>query len=327
MKDGKCFLIDDKGAITGGAQYGFESPEAAQFPPYIMFDVTNVCNSHCVHCPQSTTTYRKRAGGGRYLPMELFKKVIDECRGRKIDLIRITADGEPLLHPDIAGMVAYCSAQGMRCVGLTTNGSLFSADIAERLMDAGLFMVDFSLDAATQPTYAKIRKGLPYTTVIANVESTIAARNRRASPLKIMVSFVKQTANAEEEDMFRQQWEGKVDRVLIREMISNINLTPVAGTVPAVRWPCPHVFRRIVINYDGTIKFCPIDWENKTCYRNIGDTGIYEAWHSPFYRQIRAHHLDGALASGDSCKDCPDWAGSPWHLGYEKVVKKLGVTA
>lgn len=317
-KSGARFLDERKMA----APYGFESPECADFPTYIMFDITNVCNSKCVHCPHSAISAVNRAEP-KFLDLGLYKKVIDECRGLALQFVRITADGEPLLHPGLTEMIAYAKKAGVGPVGLTSNGSLMTKDMAERILDAGLFMVDFSLDAVNPETYKKIRRGLPFDKVVKNIETFIALKEKGGFDTKVMVSFVKQADNRGETEAFTRRWEPLVDKVLIRELLSNINLTPVSGTGEETkirRWPCPHFFRRMVISYDGMIKSCPIDWENKTVFMSVAKTSIKDAWHGNFYRKHRMAHLNNRFPEEMVCSGCTDWMGSPWSLGYEKVI-------
>ncbi|WP_158948621.1 radical SAM/SPASM domain-containing protein [Pseudodesulfovibrio cashew] len=306
------------------AGFGFESKECADFPTYVMFDVTNVCNAKCVHCPHSTVFPEKR-GAKRHLPLEYFKQVVNECTDKPLNFVRITADGEPLLHPDIIEMLNYCGAKNVGPVGLTTNGSLMTEEMAQKVIDSGIFMVDFSLDAATEETYKNIRVGLSFKKTYENVNRFIELAREQRPEMKVMVSYVKQEGNLHEVDAFREYWEPKVNKVLVRELISNVNLvdTPRADAEIQRRWPCPHFFRRIVINYDGVLKACPIDWENKTSYRSLGETSIFDAWHSEYYHRARMEHLNLAFKTVTACGDCADWAGSPWELGYEKVVNTL----
>jgi len=290
-----------------------------------MFDITNVCNSECTHCPHSVS-YESNIDDKPFLDLDIFKKAIDECKGRNMQFVRITADGEPLIHPKLFEMIDYAFENGVGPVGLTTNGSLLSKDKAERLAESGLFMVDFSLDAVSKETYNKVRYGLPFEKVIGNVKYLLDYKKKVNSPLKVMVSFVKQKDNMSELEEFEDYWGPLVDKVLVREMISNVNLIEVPETKDnkgLKRWPCPHWFRRIVINYNGVIKACPIDWGNGTAYKQLSATTIYDAWHSDFYWKNRMEHLSNEFSKSSLCKDCNDWYGSPWDLGYEKVIKTL----
>ena len=315
-------FFDERGMNSA---YGFESKECAVFPTYIMFDITNVCNSKCIHCPHSITYNRRRTRDG-YLDTKIFRKAIDECAERRIQFIRITADGEPLLHRNLVNMVSYASKKKAGPVGLTTNGSLMTEDIAEKLLDANLFLVDFYLDAVKKETYSQIRRGLSFEKVTRSIHSFISLREKRKSSLKVMVSFVKQQKNLSELDDFVKKWEPLVDKVLIRELISNVNLIQTDNKdleIASKRWPCPHFFRRIVISYDGSIKACPVDWQNKTRYMSAKDTTIFDAWHSDFYFHSRMAHLNNSFPENHICRECKDWVGSPWALGYEKVIHSL----
>lgn len=312
------------------AAYGFESPECAEFPTYIMFDVVNVCNARCVHCPQSIANVNGSkpdflAEPG-HLSLDLFKRVIDECAGRPLQFVRITADGEPLVHKQLFDMIEYAAGRGVGPVGLTTNGSLLTPEKSKRLLQSGLYMIDFSLDAATAETFAKVRAGLKFDKVRRNVHEFIDLRDRLGAPVKVMVSFVKQRANIHELSAFVDYWTPLVDKVLIREMISNVGLNETSESAfPGWdhRWPCVHFFRRVVINHQGVLKACPIDWEQKTVYRSMTETSVYDAWHSHHYWLNRLEHLNDEIPDRRVCKKCKDWAGTPWEMGYEKVIAQL----
>lgn len=336
LRNGKGFPQYQPASLSGPmderkmkAAYGFETEACAEFPTYIMFDITNRCNARCLHCPQSTD-YGRGVHKTIHLDFSLYTRAVDECRGREIQFIRLTADGEPLLHPKVFDMIDYAVKKDVGPVGLTTNGSLLNLDCAEKLAKSGAFLVDISLDAACKETYEKIRRGLSFEKTVGNIHHLLELRSKFKSPLKVMVSFVKQQHNIDELDKFIAHWESLVDKVLVREMISNVNMTPVASQEPinaAIRWPCPHWFRRIVINYEGVIKACPVDWNNATAYRPLSETTLFDAWHSDFYWRNRLEHLNNDFSQGSPCKNCRDWQGSPWNLGYEKVIGMLKTTA
>ncbi|MEO0650187.1 MAG: radical SAM protein [Planctomycetota bacterium] len=312
------------------AVYGFESADCATFPTYVMFDVTNLCNARCVHCPQSL-----RGEDGEvpaflrekeHQSLAAFQSVIDECATHGVQFVRITADGEPLVHPHLFEMLEYARDRGVGPVGLTTNASLLRPDKAERLLDSGVAMVDFSLDAASQATFDAIRVGLSYERTLANVEHFLRRRDERGSPVRVVVSFVKQAANLHEVEAFRARWEPRVDEVVVREMISNVGLNdPTESAWPGwdARWPCAHFFRRVVINHQGTLKACPIDWEQRTVNLPVSAESVVDQWHGDFYWSHRMQHLNDRIVASSACSDCRDWAGTPWDLGYEKIVARL----
>jgi len=113
----------------------------------------------------------------------------------------------------------------------------------------------------------------------------------------------------------------------VRRMISNvgknvIELSDAAQKEPTERYPCPHVFRRVVVNYDGRLKACPIDWETKLV-SGSATVPIKEIWQNAFYRDLRHQHLENNFKDDCICKSCIDWQGTPWTVGYEKIIKRM----
>lgn len=319
--------IDERGLP---APYGFESAACASFPTYVMFDVTNLCNARCIHCPQSLRgvdgSLPAFLAEREHQSLETFRRVIDECAEHDVRFVRITADGEPLVHPELFTMLEYARDRGVGPVGLTTNGSLLTEERAERLLASGVSLVDFSLDAASEETFRRVRVGLDWKRTVRNVERFLALRDRHGARVRVVTSFVKQESNHHEVEAFRARWAPLVDEVVVREMISNVGLnTPSESLWPGwdARWPCAHFFRRVVINHQGLLKACPIDWEQRTVNRPVREVSIREQWHGDFYWSHRMQHLNDAIDDASACKRCPDWAGTPWDLGYEKIVERL----
>jgi sulfatase maturation enzyme AslB (radical SAM superfamily) len=318
-KSGAC--VDERGML---APYGFETDECADFPTYVMFDMTNKCNAKCIHCPQSVGF--PGSDQSIFLEKKSFMRIVDQCVGRKLDIIRITADGEPLLHPDIWDMLDYARRKIVGPIGLTTNGSTLNKENCRRMISSEISFVDISLDAFSQPTFELIRAGLSYERTKENVLNLIELRNEAQSQLKIMVSFVKQKENQHELEDFTDFWAPKVDQILVREMHNNVGFndnSESGGYASNDRYPCPHLFRRTVINYDGVYKFCPIDWEGGSKYIPEIEENIFSAWHSDFYHLNRLEHLNNSFSENSICRTCDDWMGTPWNLGYEKVINKL----
>ena len=320
--------VDERGMP---ARFGFESLDCAVFPTYVMFDATNLCNARCQHCPQGIPELRRSfQQNPAFLEAHIFEKVIDECASRPIDFVRITADGEPLLHKGLFDLLNYATKMGVGPVGLTTNASLLDESRSQALLQSGIAMVDFSLDAVDAATFEAVRVGLKHGRVMGNILRFLRMRNEQQAAIKVVVSFVEQELNQNEVEEFRRSWTPLVDEVLIREMISNVNLNDVARNDrvgETDRWPCPHYFRRVVINYDGWIKACPIDWKSETRYRSLEETSIYDAWHGDHYWKMRMEHLNGIFSADSACGPCDDWIGTPWTLGYEKMVKRLDIPA
>ena len=78
-------------------------------------EITNVCNLSCAFCPGT-----RRAA--RFLTAEEFRLLAGKLRGHT-QYLYFHLMGEPLLHPELASLLAIADELGFR-VMLTTNGTL-----------------------------------------------------------------------------------------------------------------------------------------------------------------------------------------------------------
>ena len=119
-----------------------------EFPLFFEWEITNECNSKCVHCYNNS---------GRKLSDELnnseLDKVVEElCKRKpiKVDFI----GGEPLLHPGLFKIARKLKKHGIS-LGVITNGSLLS-DSKIKEMKELFSMIQISLDG-NKTSNSKIR--------------------------------------------------------------------------------------------------------------------------------------------------------------------------
>ncbi|MFN8535123.1 MAG: radical SAM protein [Dehalococcoidia bacterium] len=132
-------------------------------------EVTNRCNSLCVHCPRTFNGLH----WDRDLTIAEFVAVTDQLP----DLERIVLHGlgEPLLNPQLFEMIALLKARGVRVV-FNSNAIALSARLRQRVVQSGLDEYRVSFDAATPETYAKIR-GVPgFGKAVHNVRALLALK-------------------------------------------------------------------------------------------------------------------------------------------------------
>lgn len=305
-------------------EFGFQDNSAQGFPQMIILDISNVCNLACVHCPQAAL--KKRSDyKPTFLSLELYKKLIDEIACHSIELLRFTGDGEPLLHKDILRMIGYAKERGVRGVNLTTNGMLLEEEVSRELLERSIDFIDISLDAYFKKTYQKIRRGADYNKVLSNVHRLIYLRNRMKSPARIMVNMIRQEIAEEEIELFRAYWAEQADFVLVRNLHSANDLVKIKRNRPAdeKRYPCPHLWKRMTIDFEGNVKFCAHDWYGQAIIGNVNHGTIQQIWQDGKYNQVRSAHLAGEFAQVPICADCRDWTCVPWDYGYDKVIKEV----
>lgn len=109
------------------------------YPSQAQIEITNRCNLTCTMCPRNHFNLPNED-----MPFETFKKIVS--RLGEVKLLTLTGWGEPLIHPQIFEMIAYCKGRGYN-VKLTTNGTLLASDIRRKVVSSGLDEITISLES------------------------------------------------------------------------------------------------------------------------------------------------------------------------------------
>jgi 12,18-didecarboxysiroheme deacetylase len=112
--------------------------------PVVVWNVTRRCNLKCVHC-YSQSQDRNYAGE---MSLEEGKALIEDLARFGAPVI-LFSGGEPLIRTDILDFFRHAVKLGMRAV-VSTNGTLITRSLAEKLKDIGLSYVGISLDGLEQ---------------------------------------------------------------------------------------------------------------------------------------------------------------------------------
>jgi len=165
-----------------------------------VFDIelTNRCNALCTFCPRDETPDQG------FMNYETFQK----CLSRAEELgtqpnINSTGQGEPLLHPDIVKFANHARERGLP-YSITTNASLMTTEMAEKLIDAGMHRVNFSISdmgADYEEVYA-----LNFNNTRKNIMNFLDLNKSRGNPVKTMVNVVKHDLNAKKIEEYRKFW-------------------------------------------------------------------------------------------------------------------------
>lgn len=325
----KNLIIADADA---GVRYGFHDRLRPEFPSQIIVDITEICNLSCIHCPHSDFKKTEHYAG-RHLDPELNSKMVDEVRsyGRGItQYIRYTSNGEPLLHPQGYEMIEEAVRHSGTFVTLTTNGTIMNEVRTQRLLEAGVHLIDISIDAFHAETYAKIRVNGDLAITRDNVLRLISWVQNSKVNTKVVVSFVEQPLNHQEASEFEQFWKDNgADYVVIRRMHSHSGavrhmIAQEKSEFP--RRPCLYPWERIILNANGDLNYCPSDWEHGSFVADYHIASIFDVWHGPLYESLRKAHLANSYLKHNFCGKCPDWSDTRWPdegRSYADMVKEF----
>jgi radical SAM protein with 4Fe4S-binding SPASM domain len=306
-------------------QYGLR-PEAVDFPMMLVLSYVYPCNALCPHCPYTHSNIRKEYRDAPYMPEATFKKIADEA-GPYGAYLRISGGGEPMLHPQATELLVYAKSRGCK-IGLITNGSMFDEDNSHALLEAGVDLIEFSVDACDPQTYAVVRKGLDWNELLTNVKKMLRLREILGSSSKIIGSAVNQTDV--DIDAIERFWLNiGLDTLIKRKFLTwgiNTDLddsrsADAAAYIDTDEVPCPFIFERLNIDSRGNVMVCGYDISANTSMGNVNEQSIRDIWHGPGFQFYRNKHLAGRGKEIGLCASCPDWKYRSWQHNYWKVVQ------
>jgi len=295
--------------------YGFQKHLSADFPSQIVVDTTERCNLACIHCPHADLT-AKGVLGNVFLDVALHNKMIDEVAvdGRGIcRYLRYTGQGETMMHPRIFEMLGYAVDRAGTAINVTTNGTLLGETQARRLLDAGVHVVDISIDALSDATYALVRRNGKLEKTRGNVLRLLEFKQRGGYGTRVVVSFVEQPQNREEAEAFERFWrDAGADYVVIRRQHSAGGTKKELVSAPLLRYPCLYPWERITLGPNGLLHYCPQDWVHGSEIADFRTTTIKAVWLGEVMQMLREAHLRNEFGNHDFCGQCPDWSTTRW---------------
>jgi radical SAM protein with 4Fe4S-binding SPASM domain len=277
---------------------------ARQWPDIVQIESTNLCNAKCVFCPRDEM-HRQQG----VMDIDLFRKIVDECADLGITHVRVHNYGEPFLDRQLVEKVRYAKSRGIAEVGMISNGSLISEELARGMIDAGLDAINISVDAAGREVFERTRVHLSYDTVVGNIRTLarLRAESGRRRP-RLILSFVRQD-NSADEQAFIEEWRGIADKIHITDLHN------WAGTLHRqsnVQYPCYRLWLTFTVLWDGRVSLCCADYDGRHVLGDLRTSTIAQIWNSPAYRAVRRQHLEtGGPEICRSCdlpkKDSPLW--------------------
>lgn len=108
--------------------------------PVVVWNSTRTCNLRCRHCYMDSDAKKY----SDELTTDEAKKFIDDLADFKVPVL-LFSGGEPLMRPDFFELAAYAAEKKVRPT-LSTNGTLITREVAEKIKSIGVGYVGISLD-------------------------------------------------------------------------------------------------------------------------------------------------------------------------------------
>ncbi|MCK5506626.1 MAG: radical SAM protein [Thermodesulfovibrionia bacterium] len=275
------------------------------FPLKMTLEASSYCNLKPPMCPREWMTRTQK-----HMELKLAEKIIGEISDNGgIYYLAFQRHGEPLLNPHLAEMVRMAGDAGnINVVSCITNGILLTPERARALMAAGLTTLGISFDAVTEEDYAVYRNnGNNYSRVIENIKTLGEIKRAEGFQTYTYINAMTQKTDEETRKRFIDEMSQYVDRVDVYEpkpFVENQDIFG-EGKVQAPEYPCPQVWRHIIVLSDGTASLCCIDPNGDLSAGNLYNDRISDIWDGEKARGIRAKHIQCDIKDMEPCLHCP----------------------
>lgn len=206
-------------------------------------EITSKCQNSCEYCPHKELVRGKR---DQHMGYKVWRKCIYWLERLNQETVCLNGFGEPLLHPSLFEFIRELNEIGISPY-FSTNGELFTEEIAKRLGEIGVDYISIS------PHSKRVNETIDDIIKSAQVSPGLSPYYLFSDKYPIPISI---------SDGFRRlphTWAGQTGEILN----------------PRFGWPCEFIpGEKCTILSDGTVAQCCIDAEPSISLGNIMDVNL-----------------------------------------------------
>ncbi len=162
------------------------NPLKSSHPIALQIEVTSRCNFRCRYCIHHLMAENGKQIGD--MPLGRFVEILDRHKST-VQLVHIQGQGEPLLHPQFAEMVAECKRRRLALLAFS-NGSLWTRENRKMILESGFDLLYLSFDMQNKVQMEEYRQGMNYDEVVKNFQCMVHERNAGNYPTVLALHSV-----------------------------------------------------------------------------------------------------------------------------------------
>jgi hypothetical protein len=283
-------------------------------PLYVNVEPDAVCNLRCGLCSSAHRDDRKAL-----MDMGLFKAIVADAKSAGVIDVSLWLSGEPLMHPQVAEMVAYVESIGM-VSGMHTNATLLTERRVRELLDAGLSQLSISFDGSDLEDYEQMRQGANFEKTVANIRRFLQIRTERGSsgPRTIIQTIVPFQPEMQGDNGWIHYPDAPAE---LRQLFAGLPVDEYMVVLPhnwageiqgeglrppgRVYHPCQHLWMGLSIAWDGRVHGCCTDLNGLLIRGDMkrGDS-IRKIWNDAATQKMRRLHRTGRYREIPLCREC-----------------------
>lgn len=313
------------GAIRRGKIYArertrLETVIPLELPFSIQIDICSVCNLKCNFCFHSDDEAIRKSGLKMgVMSYDVFTKIIDDLKEmctkeKKIKKLRLFKSGEPLLNPKVCEMIAYAKkAEIAECIELTTNGILLGEKMNLGLIEAGLDILNISINGISEKQYKEVCQcNLNFD----DFRKNIAHFYENRGTCKLFLKYSDIGYSTEEKDNFYAIFDSVCDEIFVETIqatywqdtnVGDNIVNAHKGTYGQAlknKQVCPFLFTTMVIEDHGIAHLCCVDWKTEYILGDLKKEKVSEVWNGEKLKEYQRIHLMKQKDCIPLCRNC-----------------------
>jgi MoaA/NifB/PqqE/SkfB family radical SAM enzyme len=294
--------------------------------PYAFFiEPANNCNLRCPLCPTGSGRQNRPRG---LMSMQLYKSLVDAVADAIFE-IHFGFQGEPMLHPDLAQMIAYAHERDVY-TRLFSNFNIGIEEAYQNVVRAGLDRVTISLDGIAQESYTQYRVQGNLSTVLHHIALINKHRELQGGATPVIevqtlalqsneneleqIAAIAQSAGA---DIFKVKLPTLCDAAAGHEvdllakqpkfrMYDHNGVFAFLGINDIDMLNCRSLYLEPgIVCWDGSVAVCCRDYNAAHTKQTIHyGSDYFEIWNGPVFRQLRTSFRNGNIPLA-MCENCP----------------------
>ena len=280
----------------------------SDFPLHLDIETTSYCNLECTMCPRTVLMKEGKdylPGNDVEIPMDTFKKIVDEGAENGLCSIKFQYLSEPLADSKIIERIKYAKDKGILDTMINTNATYLDEEMSHKILEAGLDDVFFSVDSIIPEKFNKIRVGADYHNVVENIKNIMRIKEEGGyKHVQTRVSMVLLPGTKTEEiEKYRNFWLPIVGTVGFDEWINHSSSHGEYSDYNP-NFVCAMPFQRMFITYNGKCTPCCLDAKRQYVVGDVYENTVKEIWHGEKLTTMRELQKKGKYRDIELCRQC-----------------------
>lgn len=284
-----------------------------EYPLHLNFELNFGCNLKCDFCLHSIPLkdWNYQPDPSQKISLGKYKEIMDQGAENNLYSVEFNGINEPLLKKDICDYIKYIHEKNIPLSSLHTNALSLTEKMSSDLIDSGLKLIIFSVDALKPETYNDLRINSDYDIVSKNINNFLDIRKERCSTFPLVqMSFSKNKLNYMELPEYIEHWQDKVDFVSVSSF-SNAFIGGEKEMYAENKYrfesydigECFEPYQRLLIRNDGKVHLCCSFFGGENVVGDIYEDSVMDIWNGEKLRKERTL-VNSKEGGSQTCKKC-----------------------